>query len=584
VRMRKVSRFAAVLAMTAAAAFPVGLAVADSGTVLYEPNATTNPDEMASYEHAIRLQHSGDANGTILATFERQGTGTNPGPGWPIYRSTDDGASFQKIAHVAPAGFPTGNALQPNLLELAQPVAGYPAGTLLLAAETGAGSTLAMQVYRSTDHGVTWQYASDIELYTGGANRPWEPFLIQLDDGRIVAYYSEEVQPGPTYQQNIMRKVSTDGGQTWAGKQGVWVSNNPVDRPGMATVTRMGNGQYAMAVELCGGGAPGDYCRARVKFSSDGLTWGSPADMGIRPLSKNGQHPLHGNPVVSWTSAGGPNGMLILSGRDLMQSLSLPDNRAGGHGQTLLVNYNYGQGDWYELIAPIPWTGGATWTQAGYRNAVLPSADGTKLLYLVANYTGAGRRNRIAYGTASSGVLPYTAPFASGTDLGWKTFGGTWSVSGGVYANTSGGAGDKAITGSTYWSDYTMEGDVRLDGTGNAGLLVRANDPNTGADAHNGYFVGLTNQEGGVFLGRQNYNWTLLSGVHSMPGGVTQGAWYHLKVRVSGCTFTVEAQQVGGSNPPTTFTHTDTGCTMTRGAVGVRTFNTRAAWRNVKVS
>jgi hypothetical protein len=40
----------------------------------------------------------------------------------------------------------------------------------------------------------------------------------------------------------------------------------------------------------------------------------------------------------------------------------------------------------------------------------------------------------------------------------------------------------------------------------------------------------------------------------------------------------------GLASAPTTFTHADTGCTMTRGQIGVRTFNPQAAWRNFEVS
>ncbi|MEZ4254411.1 MAG: hypothetical protein R3A78_01650 [Polyangiales bacterium] len=110
----------------------------------------------------------------------------------------------------------------------------------------------------------------------------------------------------------------------------------------MVTVARMGDGRYAMAVEMCG--APGDYCRAHIKTSTDGLEWGSSAaDLGSRPVSTT-NHPFHGNPAIAWTPKGGPMGTLILSARDLQENLFTPDMRAGNHGQTLLVNHEYGEG------------------------------------------------------------------------------------------------------------------------------------------------------------------------------------------------------------------------------------------------
>jgi hypothetical protein len=49
------------------------------------------------------------------------------------------------------------------------------------------------------------------------------------------------------------------------------------------------------------------------------------------------------------------------------------------------------------------------------------------------------------------------------------------------------------------------------------------------------------------------------------------------------CNCTVSAQPVG-STTVTGFTYTDSGCTNTAGAVGVRTYNSAAKWRDISVS
>jgi hypothetical protein len=555
---------------------------ATSGT-LYEPNPVTNADDEASYPHAIQLAHSGSANGTILATFERQlATSNNPGRGWLLYQSTDGGAHFQRLgapvqpAHFADAFF----ALQPQLLELARPAGSFAPGTLYLSGNTMAGTKVELQVFRSTDSGKSWQFASTLDLGDTSVSprRPWEPFLIELDDGRLVGFFSDEITPGG--RQNIASKVSTDGGATWGPKANIWESPDNGDRPGMVTVARMGDGRYVMSVEMCG--APGDFCRAHIKTSADGLTWGSGAsDMGVRPLTTT-NHPFHGNPSIAWTPKGGPKGTLILNAKDLQESVSSPDTPAGDHGQTLLVNYDYGEGAWYELTAAVPWAAGPTNTQAGYRNYVLPLGGGDELLYLTSTYTGAGNRNRVLYATTNPGILPYLDPFAGGTAVGWQPFGGTWNVTDGVYTVQESGLGDKAIAGSTSWTDTTTSADLRLDGAGDAGLIVRATNPSVGIDAYNGYLIGVSSIDSTAFVGRVRYNFSVLGAVHPVAGGVAVGSWYNVGVKAVGCSFEVTVTPASGG-AATTFTEADPGCAQTFGAIGVRTHQANASFRNVRV-
>ncbi|MEZ4254410.1 MAG: sialidase family protein [Polyangiales bacterium] len=182
------------------------VAGATKGT-LYEPNPTANADDNASYPHAIEIRHGGDANGTILATFERQLLFSNdPGRGWLLFRSTDGGATFERIgAPIEPANHPNATvALQPCLLELATETGGFAAGTLYLAGATIDDTQFELQLFRSIDGGATFEFVSTIDLGDTKLDprRPWEPYLLQLEDGRLVAYYSDELTPGG--RQNIV--------------------------------------------------------------------------------------------------------------------------------------------------------------------------------------------------------------------------------------------------------------------------------------------------------------------------------------------------------------------------------------------
>ncbi len=181
------------------------------------------------------------------------------------------------------------------------------------------------------------------------------------------------------------------------------------------------------------------------------------------------------------------------------------------------------------------------------------------------------------------GLLPYHDDFASGTADKWATYNGSFQVSGETYVNSANDdQGDKAIAGSPTWDNYTLQGDVQLTaGSGDAGLLLRVTNPGTGTNALNGYYAGVT-LSGNLEFGRMANSWTPLKTV-AIPGGVTTGTWYHLTVQATGCTFTITAQAVGTTNPTIINGLQDSGCTFTMGAIGVRSLNMEAKWRDVQV-
>lgn len=199
------------------------------------------------------------------------------------------------------------------------------------------------------------------------------------------------------------------------------------------------------------------------------------------------------------------------------------------------------------------------------------------LITQIGDQYGIGRKS------SSSQDLPYHDAFAGGSAPGWSTYNGTWSASNSSYVNTAvDTGGDKAVTGSTAWSDYTLQGDVMIrSGGGDAGLAFRVTNPSNGANSFDGYYVGL-HANGNLELGRESYGWTLLQ-AQTLPGGVSQNIWYHLTAQAVGCTLTVSAQPVG-STIVTGFSYIDSGCSFTTGEVGIRTYDAAAAWRDISVS
>jgi hypothetical protein len=68
-------------------------AFAYSGGVMWQPPSGA-PSYGSLYAHAIRLQHSTDSHGTLLASFEQCS-----GNGRPVYHSTDSGREDRLLQH-----------------------------------------------------------------------------------------------------------------------------------------------------------------------------------------------------------------------------------------------------------------------------------------------------------------------------------------------------------------------------------------------------------------------------------------------------------------------------------------------------
>ncbi len=184
-------------------------------------------------------------------------------------------------------------------------------------------------------------------------------------------------------------------------------------------------------------------------------------------------------------------------------------------------------------------------------------------------------------------LRPYTDAFAHGDLSGWKTYGGSWAVNDGILDNISGARGDKAVTGSSRWTDYIVETDVRLNADpadslwGDAGLILRVTDPALGVDSYDGYYVGIGSDVNLLLLGRANYSWARLS---TVPLGVParRGSWFHLRVLAKGCYFEASAEDLA-THKTATLNYFDRDCSKLAGAAGVRTFGMPASWRGFTV-
>jgi hypothetical protein len=343
-----------------------------SQTMYTPPSGAPAPGSL--YPRAIRLEHSGSSNGTVLATFEQYTNGT---PVFPVYRSTDNGNSWTKISDVADTQNGWGMRWEPQLFELPRAVGNFPAGTLLIAGDSVPGDRSATKIdmYASTDHGVTWTFVSNIAtggraIASNGYTPVWEPFFL-MSGSRLIVYYSD--QRDPLHGQKLVHQVSTDGVNWGPVVDDVAVPAYSA-RPGMATVAQLPNGNYVMTYEY-GGAAEGNFA-VYYKISADPEAFGSATGIPLR--TTDGNVPCC-NPFVTWLPTGGANGTLVVSAQS---------------STDLFLNTQNGAANaWTRIQSTVP---------GGYSRGMLPLPDGHSLLVLSGGYNGS-TVNPVSYGTIDLG-------------------------------------------------------------------------------------------------------------------------------------------------------------------------------------
>ncbi|MFF7277392.1 RICIN domain-containing protein [Streptomyces griseorubiginosus] len=382
-RLRAVPRPQAITVLLALLAAVVALVLPSSGpahaisrasqTMYTPPSGTPSPGSL--YPRAIRLQNSGSSNGTLLATFEQYSSGT---PVFPIYRSTDNGNSWSQISSISDTHNGFGNRYQPFLYELPTAIGNFPAGTILAAGNSIPNdlSTTELDLYASTDHGVSWSYVSTIAQGgeadpTNGKTPVWEPFLM-VSGSKLIVYYSD--QRDPNYGQKIVHQTSTDG-LAWGSVVNDVATSTYGDRPGMPVVAKLPNGNYVMTYEFWG--APEGGFAVYYKISSNPEAFGSAT--GIALKATDGTQPKS-SPYITWLPTGGANGTLVVS--------------ANSSDDLFLNTQNGAANTWTRIASTVP---------GGYSRGLLPLADGHSLLVLSGGHLTSTGLNPITYGTIDLG-------------------------------------------------------------------------------------------------------------------------------------------------------------------------------------
>lgn len=126
--------------------------------------------------------------------------------------------------------------------------------------------------------------------------------------------------------------------------------------------------------------------------------------------------------------------------------------------------------------------------------------------------------------------LLYWNDFSSNTNPGWTNYDGAWSFSGGTYNATSGSAPKSILSPLVNGEAYTLQADVRINDSGQGGLIWHVQSPGSGADAFKGYGAGI-DTGGTVWLGRFNNAYTQLG---SASVAIAANTWYNLKIVITG--------------------------------------------------
>lgn len=337
----------------------------------------------SSYPRLIRLQHSGEANGRVLASM----TTFNGDAGFAaIHESTDDGKTWNPLSEIHdPEGENRKGMCCSTLYELPQQVGDMPEGTLLWAGTAGIGTDeeqrqSSLRIWRSDDHGKTWNFLSTMVTAPKGSPGIWEPEFSVSEQGDLIGFYSDDSDP--EHDQKMMQVRSSDG-INWTDTTETIAHDTFEVRPGMAGVRKLPDGTYLMTYEVCNL-HPIHQCTVNIRKSEDGWNYGDPRDMGVKIVNGDGRVPTH-TPTITLAPGPNPNGRLILGYQKLVHPKG---GVAPGNGTTLMINDNPSDlsSGWYTIPSPVQIQYSRGSSCRNFSPTMLPTEDGDSVIHVTTDY------------------------------------------------------------------------------------------------------------------------------------------------------------------------------------------------------
>ncbi len=320
---------------------------------------------VSEYPTIIQLRHQKNPsdNGKLLVTFEKWGDT------YPVFESTDDAKTWQKICTVRDnlnEGY--WNEWMPFLYELPADIGSFEKGTIILAATSvyGEGVTdSTITLYSSTDLGRSFTAFCNVDKAGGTDWGVWEPYLIYEEEtGKLFCFYSDDSDP--EHSQKLVYKYTTDL-VNWSEKKECVACADPNLRPGMVSVTKMGNGEYFMVYEMVGINANPIYCKTSTSLDD----WGDVADYG-KIVSAFGKT-FGSSPYAAWTPVGGECGTLVVVGKH-------PIRGGSNTGTDMFLSFDYGK-SFVPVDNPLPYSLDP-YERCSYSPSLFFSPDGATLYYV----------------------------------------------------------------------------------------------------------------------------------------------------------------------------------------------------------
>ena len=386
-------------------------------------------------------------DGRLVASFEQStvpSSGSAVGQTLPVYKSDDDGTTWQLLSQVAAPAALSSNAAyapytsawtNPYLYVLPQAVGNLAAGTLLMSAVVsgqddyytehkaansswtpsgdGDRQNMAIALYSSTNNGVSWNIVNIITTggWQGGSagniganvstantskevDPVWEPYLM-VYNGQLVAYYSDEndytaanaTTGALTLDPNNGTATDSDGQiiahRTWNGTSTSW-SAPVVDVTGTTVTLAAGKTEI-------GGGRPG---MANVVQTSDGkwlLTyeyWGG---------GDNVRYKVSSSPLTFFSTGGtagtGVTTLPVSTGSAALTTggspvlLRLPNGRimfnAAGSGSVWIDGTGSSTGTWtqYQTTMPAAYSRSLTYDATTGRVEIIANQGTSTIVY-----------------------------------------------------------------------------------------------------------------------------------------------------------------------------------------------------------
>ncbi len=328
----------------------------------------TTPDKNISCSKIIKLEHSGENNGILLATHETY-DGSAPG----VYRSTDDGKTWELWSNVTDTLNNETIGYQSYIYELPEAVGEYPAGTLVFGGCTRTDKTTKMVFYISTDAGKNWTTVCNVDegygFNDGGwsSDGIWEP-VFMYENGRLYCFYSDERDNGTGadhiggHNQKLVYKYTTDM-KSWSDMYDCTASTDSNLRPGMVTLAKMSNGKWALAYEVCNATSEVG-CPIYIKYA-DTLDGWDVDDIGT-PVKDEKGGAVGSSPAIAWTPSGGENGILFLMAHH---------GKNYANGCDLLISFDYGE-TFVTIESPLPVVRTTSDSRCGYNPGFFVDAAG----------------------------------------------------------------------------------------------------------------------------------------------------------------------------------------------------------------